>query len=125
MSQSISVKAAYGIVVANYDGYVDELYEIVEPDFDSYEASEALKEAGIEAEFVSFGYDFGGTALVALTSVSTTYNWATTWRDWLGHQGVPITDPGYDQELAEAVRHLGWANAGLPKPQWLVLAAFG
>lgn len=125
MGYSPCLKIGYGILLN--DGYrngewTGRLGELLASSWDYDQDNTWLIEAGVECEIVGFGYEHYGRAIIATGSLVTKYEWCAPLGDLCDTTVRTEIKNQWRAEIATAVRELGWANAGLPLSDWIVMS---
>lgn len=127
MGQGITVTRAFGWVIDNFEGdYTANLSQFIDDDTNYYDLHDLIetrmKEHGLDVQPDHFGYDHGALALVHRASSVDSYDWEHDLEALLPPR---MADRQYERELAQALDALGWDEAGLGEPKWLLLVAYG
>lgn len=126
MSQGITVTRGYGWVIDDFEGdYPVNLAQFITDeqaeDLGTY-VKQVLEADTLEVVVEPFGYSFGALALLARASTVDSYDWEHDLETLLPDRTAELQ---LRRELMQALDALGWDEAGLGDPKWLLLVSYG
>lgn len=126
MGQGITVTRGYGWVIDSFEGdYPANLEQFITDeqadDLDAHVKS-VIEAEKLEVTLEHFGYMYGSLALLARASTVDSYDWEHDLETLLPDRAAELQ---LRRELMQVLDALGWDEAGLGDPKWLLLVAYG